>query len=257
MREALYLKENNIDPYLGDRFHESPLFLCLYGLLLEILPGGLIFVMLDVFTAHVLYHVARKQMERVYKEQEVNKDKVGRDVIRKFLRGRDFAQAPAYVLSLYLFNPFTVASCVGMATGGFSNFFVAMVLLFLAEGKHIKVKKSDIRKIGASTKIAHKTFKDQHANSETFFLATVHTTITIINIIISGNFFAFFWLSLATLHSLYPVVLLAPMTLQFAKTPRKLAAAIVFTVLIIFLLLYLNYLAVKSWNFLDNTYGFL
>lgn len=127
--------KNNIDPYSGDRFHEPPLFLFLYKLLLKVFPENVIFLALDIWTACVLYRLARKQMEGVYKEQEVNKDKVGGDVIRKLLRGSEFLMVPFYVVLVYLFNPFTLLNCLGKSTTLFTNFFIALFLLYLKKGR--------------------------------------------------------------------------------------------------------------------------
>lgn len=111
--------------------------LFLYDLLLKLFPEYIIFIALDVSTACVLYHVAKKEVEEVYKEREVNKDQAGGDVIRKFWRGREFADAPFYVVLVYLFNPFGVASCVGMSTVTLNNFFVVLFLYCLVEGKFV------------------------------------------------------------------------------------------------------------------------
>lgn len=134
--EALHLLWNNIDPYTDDRFHEIPLALYLYNLLRKLFPAEyMIFIALDISIACILYHVAKKreaEEEVVYNGREVNKDKAGDEVIRmKLWRG----DCPFYVVLVYLFNPFSIASCVGMSTVGLSNLFVALFLYSLVEGK--------------------------------------------------------------------------------------------------------------------------
>ena len=47
----------------------------------------------------------------------------------------DFQTAPIYVMSVYLFNPFTVLNCVGYTTTTFANFLLAIVFLSMLKGK--------------------------------------------------------------------------------------------------------------------------
>lgn len=95
----------------------------------------MIFIALDVSIACILYQVAKKretEKEVVYKEREVNKDKAGDGGIRvKLWRG----DGAFYVVLVYLFNPFSIASCVGMSTVGLSNLFVALFFYALVKGK--------------------------------------------------------------------------------------------------------------------------
>lgn len=139
--EGVYLRWHGVDPYTGDRLHESPLFMWLYEAMLKSIPQYVkfVFVFVDVLTAHVLYLVTKKYMERVYKEQKMNVNNVDDDAKTWLLEGRDFVLPPYFTAAAYLFNPLTILNCVGLATTIFCNFFLALALLAVVNGKLFKL----------------------------------------------------------------------------------------------------------------------
>src|SRR5699024_558283 len=63
--EGVTLKSLNISAYSGDTFHESPLFLQFYRLIIDCLSEwqiGILFIGVDIATAFVLSQVAAHQL---------------------------------------------------------------------------------------------------------------------------------------------------------------------------------------------------
>lgn len=131
------MRWNGVDPYTGDRLHEAPVFMWFYEYMLTHFPHyiNFIFVLADMVTAHVLFLLTKKHMERVYKEQKMNANNVGDDAKSWLLEGRDFILPPYFTAAAYLFNPLTILNCVGLATTTFSNLFLAVSLLAVVHGK--------------------------------------------------------------------------------------------------------------------------
>jgi phosphatidylinositol glycan class U len=59
--EGAYLYSEGINPYVGDSFHETPLGLTVFNKMITHIPQwiGIIFIVCDLVTAHVLYHTAQ------------------------------------------------------------------------------------------------------------------------------------------------------------------------------------------------------
>lgn len=65
--EGAYLYNEGINPYVGDNFHETPLGLIVFDKMINHIPQwiGIIFVVCDIVTAHVLYHTAQTFMSEM------------------------------------------------------------------------------------------------------------------------------------------------------------------------------------------------
>ena len=65
--EGAYLYNEGINPYVGDNFHETPLGLIVFDKMINHIPQwiGIIFVVCDIVTAHVLYHTAQTFMSEL------------------------------------------------------------------------------------------------------------------------------------------------------------------------------------------------
>lgn len=96
-------------------------------------------MLVDLLIAHILFLVAKKHMERVYKEQRTHENTVGDDLKKWLFEGSDFALPPYFTAVAYLFNPLTVINCVGLATTTFCNLFLAFALLAVMYGKKSRI----------------------------------------------------------------------------------------------------------------------
>lgn len=111
--EAVYLWDSGLDPYSGGVFHEYPISLQFYKILVSYFNIDLVFAGTDIFTAILLQHSSYHQLIITDKTPDV-------------ARSRSMK-----VLLIYLFSPFTIISCAGMSTSTFTNFLIAATSFIL------------------------------------------------------------------------------------------------------------------------------
>lgn len=128
--EGVYLYDHGINPYEGDAFHESPIMLILFHFLMKHVPYmlPLIFTLLDLLTAHLLYKTSIRFIRLFRDSQEKNKSDVAEESKSMLLSESQLLEAANYVLSVYLFNIYTILNCVGMTTTVIQNVLVAGAL---------------------------------------------------------------------------------------------------------------------------------
>jgi GPI-anchor transamidase subunit U len=113
VREGLFLYERGVSPYDGGVYHQAPLLLTIFG----IFPSSLVFPGLDILCAICLKSLA--------------------DDIRlcsprfKPLDGTIIAAA-------YLFNPFTIFSCLGRSTSVLTNTAILQAVLSAHRGDTVQ-----------------------------------------------------------------------------------------------------------------------
>lgn len=133
--EGAFLFDNNIDPYQGDLLHETPAAIHFYQFMLHNIfkSVNLLFIAFDLGTALLLYLCVQKYSVGFQKEYQDAK-KFPSDVVDT-LPKEDFAdKVSMYVLTMALFNPYTVLGCVGCSTMGIHNFFLSLFLFTMMFG---------------------------------------------------------------------------------------------------------------------------
>jgi len=96
LQEGLFLYQRGISPYDGGVYHQAPLLL----VITEFVPAQLLFTALDLFNAAALYSIAD----------------------RLKIPSPRFKQLDGTLIAAaYLFNPFTILSCLGRSTNIFTN----------------------------------------------------------------------------------------------------------------------------------------
>jgi len=168
--EGLYLR-NKIGTsltYDGDLVHELPLMLHIYQLLINIFGQFLLsylFILLDILNAIVLHLVVQECISNFYMLEmanikagkykrlfECNRDDSGKATLNQFLLNKTSFNSAYWsfiALSVYLFNPFTVASCAAQSTVVVHNLILLLwfyfllreqvVLAFLCLGLHANI----------------------------------------------------------------------------------------------------------------------
>lgn len=137
--EGVYLYDRNINPYDGDSFHESPIMLVFFHYLMKKVPYllPLIFTILDLLTAYLLYKTS-KSFIRIFKEsQEKHVSETADESKSMLLNDTQLDAASEYVLSVYLFNPYSVLNCAGMTTTVVQNLLVATSLWGASNGQRV------------------------------------------------------------------------------------------------------------------------
>jgi GPI-anchor transamidase subunit U len=109
IKEGLFLYERGVSPYDGGVFHQAPLLLVIFGLL----TPGLLFTALDVLNAASLKSVADSL---------------------KIKSPRFKPLDGTFIAAAYLFNPFTILSCLGQSPSLLSNTAIIQAVLSAQNG---------------------------------------------------------------------------------------------------------------------------
>lgn len=137
--EGVYLYDKNINPYEGDAFHESPIMLVFFHFLMKTVPYllPLLFTLLDLLTAHLLFKTSKAFMRILKNSQEKQINDISEDSKDMLLTDKQLNESAEYVLSVYLFNPYSVLNCVGMTTTVIQNLLVATALWGALSGRRM------------------------------------------------------------------------------------------------------------------------
>lgn len=125
--------KNGMNPYDGDIFHQSPLFLFFNNFLIQNLEQYLwvFFILVDLVTVIVLRKAA---VEFIAKQvQQQNSIEKAENVDELLLNEKDVSTIPYYVAVVYLMNPYSILNCVGQTTTVWSNFLLALYFYGLSK----------------------------------------------------------------------------------------------------------------------------
>lgn len=137
--EGVYLYDRGINPYEDDSFHASPIMLIFFHYVMKNLPYmiPLLFTVMDLLTAYMLYKTA-KAFVRALKISQVkimeyipaeSKDMVVDEI--------QMGEIPDYVLSIHLFNPYSVFNCAALTTTVVENLLMATALWSSSNGYRV------------------------------------------------------------------------------------------------------------------------
>ncbi|KAI1774556.1 PIG-U-domain-containing protein [Hypoxylon cercidicola] len=111
LQEGLFLYNHNVSPYDGGVYHQAPLLLPLFSLLPD--PSTypifiyLLYTIIDLLSANALYKIAESGEA---------------SVSRLFTSARKERRWSGYIVAaLFLFNPFTIATCMARPTNVFTT----------------------------------------------------------------------------------------------------------------------------------------
>lgn len=113
LQEGLFLYQHGLSPYDGGVFHQAPLLLVIF----EILPPTLVFVTLDLVNAVSLHSIAEDLRIPTPRFQKID---------------------GSLVAAAYLFNPFTILSCLSRSTGIFTNAAIIQAVLNAQSGNAVR-----------------------------------------------------------------------------------------------------------------------
>ncbi|PKS08294.1 hypothetical protein jhhlp_005238 [Lomentospora prolificans] len=125
LQEGLYLYNHNVSPYNGGVFHQAPLLLPVFSLLPDnrTLPivTFLLYIALDILTADALSEIAdsgEAGSSRLFTSPRREKKWNG-----------------VLIAAAYLFNPFTIATCLGRSTSVFTSFLIVSAISKAIQGR--------------------------------------------------------------------------------------------------------------------------
>ncbi|KAJ5812078.1 hypothetical protein N7474_008379 [Penicillium riverlandense] len=110
LQEGLFLYTRNVSPYDGGVFHQAPLLLPLFALLPDVqfhpLPTAIFYILVDLVNAQAL--------DTISESGQSVKSRL-HSAIRKHIRWDGVS-----VAAWFLFNPFTIATCLARSTSVFT-----------------------------------------------------------------------------------------------------------------------------------------
>ncbi|KAF9419364.1 hypothetical protein BGZ94_009437 [Podila epigama] len=116
LSEGVFLFTNGVPPYDGGVFHQAPLLLGLfYPIISSPLLVKLLYTFSDLAIGYMLLQIATLK-EKAWERETKIREYGG--------RVETTVMTALTVASLYLFNPYTIASCIGRSTILFSNMAV-------------------------------------------------------------------------------------------------------------------------------------
>ncbi|KAK3177927.1 hypothetical protein OEA41_000059 [Lepraria neglecta] len=124
LQEGLFLYTHNVSPYDGGVFHQAPLLLSLFALIPSSLFSpltSLLYIALDLLCANALIQIAES-------------GEAGSS--RLFTSPRNELKWDGIAIgAAYLFNPFTIATCIGRPISVFTNCAILYAIAKAVSGK--------------------------------------------------------------------------------------------------------------------------
>ncbi|GAV68913.1 PIG-U domain-containing protein [Cephalotus follicularis] len=129
LAEGYWLKQSSMSPYAGSMYHGSPLLLSVIGpLTVKSIEGqpdhllcSLVFVIADIISA-VLLRATGQSLQTAYIHSLKSLELVTLAKSSEILSSGDIAAL------VYLWNPFTIVSCVGLSTSPIENLAIILAL---------------------------------------------------------------------------------------------------------------------------------
>lgn len=129
LAEGYWLKQSSISPYSGSMYHGSPLLLAILGPLTVIRFEGqpehiacsLLFVIADLITA-ILIRATGQKLHLSYKRSLKSLN------VTKLLETSEILSAGDIAAFIYLWNPLTIVTCVGLSTSPVENLMIVLSL---------------------------------------------------------------------------------------------------------------------------------
>eukprot|EP00794_Sanderia_malayensis_P018916 gene18916-20820_t len=134
LQECISLKKHGISPYEGDICHQPPLMILFFNLfkMANDWFAACFFVVCDLVSAWLLLKAAG-----IYTRQQLGKQKdncFAKGTEQLLLKEEDLNIIPLLVALLYLFNPYTIFSCVALSTVVVNNVIMSLSLYLLIRG---------------------------------------------------------------------------------------------------------------------------
>jgi phosphatidylinositol glycan class U len=130
-----------MSPYIGHTFHESPLFLHFYHLLITNINQFIahIFIAIDIMTALLLCLLTYNQLNclKLIEEQRMKNLPQKEDIKKLSINENVINELSLKVAVIYLLSPYSLLSCVGQSTSVFTNFLMSLVLYTSTKGCRI------------------------------------------------------------------------------------------------------------------------
>ncbi|KAF3909382.1 hypothetical protein AA313_de0200996 [Arthrobotrys entomopaga] len=122
LQEGLYLYTHGVSPYDGGVFHQAPLLLSLFSILpASTIVTNLLYILADLLSAVSLIQIASSQVAAI--------------TPRHVSPRKDNIWPPWAIAAAFLFNPFSIATCIARPTIVFTNAIVLHAIAAAVQGR--------------------------------------------------------------------------------------------------------------------------
>ncbi|KAK3610024.1 hypothetical protein CHS0354_032372 [Potamilus streckersoni] len=137
--EGVALSNSMISPYSGDLFHETPLMLRFLDFATRAFPNAVnyLFVFVDMLSAIVLMKIGNLFARYLLQKQVNDIQRVSTKAEKIIIRKASVEDLHLYLAAAHLFNPYSVAVCLGKSTAVFNNLAIYFSFLFLLQGNEL------------------------------------------------------------------------------------------------------------------------
>ncbi|XP_052815896.1 phosphatidylinositol glycan anchor biosynthesis class U protein-like [Mya arenaria] len=134
--DGIALQDNDISPYQGDMFHETPIMLRVFSFVTKLLGSKInyFFVFIDVLSglalASIGHHFGRYMLAKQL--SEVKSYAIGVEKI--ILKRDDVSTISMALVAAHFLNPYSVAVCLGRSTAVINNLFIFLTFMYMLKG---------------------------------------------------------------------------------------------------------------------------
>nr|XP_002124479.1 phosphatidylinositol glycan anchor biosynthesis class U protein [Ciona intestinalis] len=137
--EGFVISKQTGNVHSGDSYHGSTLLSAFLFHLQALSPllVPAVFIACDVIAAISLHNFAKKFLQKELDDQNSHKSKLSKGVDSILLKLHHLENVPTLVALIYLFNPFTIVTCISQSSVAFNNLFLALYVAHLMSGSSI------------------------------------------------------------------------------------------------------------------------
>ncbi|XP_053401717.1 phosphatidylinositol glycan anchor biosynthesis class U protein-like [Mercenaria mercenaria] len=134
--DGISLADNDISPYSGDLFHETPIMLRVFSFVTKLMPNKIhyFFVFIDILSGLVIASIGKHFSRYLLQKQlsEVKKYAVGVEKI--IVKKDDVDVMQMSLVAAHFLNPYSIAVCLGKSTAVINNLFIYLSFMFMLKG---------------------------------------------------------------------------------------------------------------------------
>ncbi|KAL4234806.1 hypothetical protein ACF0H5_006447 [Mactra antiquata] len=134
--EGIALSDNDISPYSGDLFHETPIMLRVFKMVTKMMPNKLhyFFVLLDIINGLIIASIGKHFSHYLLRKQLSDVKKYAVGVEKLILRKDDVDMIQLSMVATHFLNPYSIAICLGKSTAVINNLFIYLTFMFMLKG---------------------------------------------------------------------------------------------------------------------------
>lgn len=134
--EGIALAENDISPYNGDLFHETPIMLRVFSFIHKLMPNKIhyFFVFVDILSGLAVASIGKHFSRYLLQKQLSEVKHYALGVEKIILKKDDVDMMQVALLAAHFLNPYSIAVCLGKSTAVINNLFIFLSFMYMLKG---------------------------------------------------------------------------------------------------------------------------